>query len=593
MMKFKDWSFKLKTILGVAFIESILLAIIYFTSINSLNETNENQIKSRSDETSSLIALWVRNGLLTYDVGNTEHFVQSLVKSDGLLYVHIKNDRGDTFTFAGDKEYLAKPFNQDYTLEQANLDGVFDTIKPVMVDDIQIGQVELGLSVEQLSTFIDDVSHRIKVIAVIEVFLSALFSFFLGWILTRRLSHLKEVAIQVKNTGNLVKIGDQSNDEIGTVSKALDQMSASLIDTQIKLKTNSMQLEEIFDNTRDGMIVFSLDGTILTVNSAFMNLVNCYKAIEGATYEAFVEMIKKEIDFEDYGSVKWLRLIEDFKSIEGVSDESMNIRFAKPNTRLLNVNQKIINDTETQIHSIFFFTDLTKTEEVERLKSEFLAHAAHELRTPLSSVQGFSELLLDNNVSDDMRVELAGIINTQAQRVVALVGDLLDVSKIEAEGAQNFEFKPVLVMDLVDKVIKEFSIPQDREPILVKCSNDLGTINIDIDRIYQVLLNLVSNAYKYSSMGGVNVFVERFNFNIHDKASIGIQIRVVDSGIGMTEEQVSRIFEKFWRADLSGEIPGTGLGMSIVKDIVELHSGTIEVNSELGKGTEVVVKFYR
>ncbi|WEJ61834.1 ATP-binding protein [Thiomicrorhabdus lithotrophica] len=591
MIKFKDMSFKIKTILGVAFIESILLAIIYFTSINSLNETNENQIKSRSNETSSLIALWVRNGLLTYDVGNTEHFIDSLVQSDGLVYVHIKNDEGKTFAFAGDKKYLTTSVEQDYTLEQANRDGVFDTVKPVMVDDIEIGQVELGLSVEKLSTFIDDVSHRIKVIAIVEVFLSALFSFFLGWVLTRRLGQLKEVAIKVKNTGNLVKIGDHANDEIGMVSQAFDQMSASLIKTQIKLKSNSMKLEEIFNNTKDGMIVFSLDGTILTVNPAFMNLVNCYKSVEGATYESFVEMIRKEIDFDDYESVKWLRLIDTFKGIEDVSNDNWKIRFAKPNTRLLNVSQKIINDTETQIHSIFFFTDLTKTEEVERLKSEFLAHAAHELRTPLSSVQGFSELLIAPTVSDDMRVELATIINTQSQRVVALVGDLLDVSKIETEGAQNFDFQQVLVVDIVDKVIRAFAIPEGRETISVKYSNDLGTVNVDFNRIYQVLLNLVSNAYKYSSIGGVNVFVEHFETEVENNT--GVEIRVVDSGIGMTEEQVSHVFDKFWRADMSGEIPGTGLGMSIVKDIIELHSGTIEVNSELGRGTEVVVKFYR
>ena len=593
MMKFRDLSFKVKTILGVAFIESILLAIIYFTSINSLNETNENQIISRSNETSSLIALWVRNGLLTYDVGNTEHFIESLVQSDGLLYVHIKNDSGKTFSFAGDKKYLTISAEQDYSLEQANLDGVFDTIKPVMVDDIAIGQVELGLSVEKLSTFIDDVSHRIKVIAVVEVFLSALFSFFLGWVLTRRLGQLKEVALEVKDTGKLVKIGDQANDEIGTVSQAFDQMSSSLINTQMKLKSNSMKLEEIFNNTRDGMIVFSTDGTILTVNPAFMNLVNCYQTVEDVSYEFFVQMIKKEIDFDDYESVKWLNSIDAFTEIDNVSEVSCNIRFAKPNTRLLNVTQKIINDAETEIHSIFFFTDLTKTEEVERLKSEFLAHAAHELRTPLSSVQGFSELLLASDVSDDMRVELAGIINTQAQRVVALVGDLLDVSKIESEGAQHFDFKAVDVADIVEKVVKEFSIPEGREPISVTYSKNLGMINVDFDRIYQVLLNLVSNAYKYSSIDAVNLFVDRLETNVDDEVITYTQIRVVDSGIGMTEEQVTHVFDKFWRADMSGEIPGTGLGMSIVKDIIELHSGTIEVNSEFGKGTEVVVKFYR
>jgi len=592
-MKFKDLSFKIKTILGIAFIESILLAIIYFTSISSLNATNENQIKTRADETSSLIALWVRNGLLTYDVGNTDHFINSLVESEGLVYVHIKNDNGTTFSFAGDRKYLTKSVEEDFTLAQANVDGVFDAIKPVLVDDIKIGSVEIGLSVTQLSKFIEDVAYRIKIIAIIEVFLSALFSFFLGWILTRRMERLKKVAIEVKNSGKLVKIDDQAKDEIGLVSQAFDQMSASLIDTQVKLKSHSTRLEGIFNNTKDGMVVLSTDGTILEVNPAFMSLVNCFKDVKGESYQSFIDVLKKEIDFEDFESVNWLKGIESFGGIPEIFESTKNVRFVKPNHRLLSVSIQSVNDSETHIHSIFFFKDLTKTEEVERLKSEFLAHAAHELRTPLSSVQGFSELLMNPDVSEEMRIDCAQIINTQSQRVVALVGDLLDISKIEAEGAQNFEFQYTSVKNIVEKVIAEFSIPNGREPVIVKCSKKLGNNNIDFGRVYQVILNLVSNAYKYSSTGDVQVFVERLETTLNGKNTIATVVRVVDSGIGMTESQVSSIFDKFWRADLSGEIPGTGLGMAIVKDIVTLHSGSIDVKSELGKGTEVVVKFYR
>jgi signal transduction histidine kinase len=592
-MKIKNMSFKVKTILGIAFIESILLAIIYFTSVSSLNETNENQIKTRADETSSLISLWVRNALLTYDVANTEFFINSLVETDGLVYVHIRNKDGATFAFAGDTKYSTHPNEADFTLAEANKDGVFDANKPVFVEDVQIGTVEIGLSVTKLSQFIDDVSHRIKVIAIIEIFLSALFSFILGWLLTRRLDRLKQVAVKVKESGKLVKIGDDSGDEIGMVSQAFDQMSASLIDTQVKLKSHATTLEGVFNNTKEGMVVFSTDGTILEANPAFMNLINCFKDVKGETYQSFIELLKNEIDFEDFESVNWLKGIESFGVIPETSENTKNVRLVKPNHRLLSVTIQPINESENQIHSIFYFKDLTKTEEVERLKSEFLAHAAHELRTPLSSVQGFSELLMSPDVSEEMRIDFAQIINTQSQRVVALVGDLLDISKIEAEGAQNFQFEYTSVKNIVEKVIAEFSVPKGREPVIVKCSKKLGNNQIDIERVYQVILNLVSNAYKYSSTGDVQVFVERLETTLDGKNTIATVVRVVDSGIGMTESQVSSIFEKFWRADLSGEIPGTGLGMAIVKDIVTLHSGSIDVKSELGKGTEVVVTFYR
>ena len=594
MTLIKNLSFKVKTIIGIALIETLLLAIIYFTSINSLNHTNENQIKLRAQETSTLISLWVRNGLLTYDVGNTEHFISSLVESDGLLYIHIKNEDGKTFAFAGDPKFLDKKIEPDTTLEQANLDGVFDVVKPITLDNFTIGQVELGLSVNKLSEFIDNVANRIKTIAAVEVILSALFSYFLGWLLTRRLLRLKKVAIDVSETGVLKSTGDQSKDEIGTVSQAFDKMSSSLINSQKALKANAMKLEEIFKSTRDGMVVISTDGTILTVNPAFGKLTNCNKHFEGVPFESLIQLLKSKIDTDDYESVRWLKTISDFNQLAHRDKRKTKIRFAPPNKRLLNVNHKLINDHETQIHSILFFMDLTKTEEVERLKSEFVAHAAHELRTPLTSVQGFSELLKLPDVSNKDRIELADIINSQSKRVVEMVSELLDIARIESEGVKLLDFQTVSLTPVVEKIVKEFSVPENRKPIYTYYKEGIRPVLIDETRIYQVLQNIISNAYKYSSESDyIWLYVEPFEYKYEEQDKEGVQIRVIDTGMGMSEEQLEHLFDRFWRGDSSGALPGTGLGMSIVKEVLELHSATIEVSSELNKSTEVTIKFYR
>ena len=594
MTYLKNLSFKIKTILGIALIESFLLALIYFTSINSLNETNENQITTRANETSSLISLWVRNSLLTYDVGNTEHFIASLVQGEGLVYIHVKRDDGKTFAYAGDPKYKKIKIVNDLTLKQAQQDGVFDTSRAVLIDGMEIGKVEIGLSVAKLSEFIDNVSYEIKIIAIIEVFLSGLFSLFLGWMLTRRLETLKEAVIKVQQTGEMSLVGDDAKDEIGLVSQAFDSMSQNLLETQSKLKLNALKLEKVFNSTPDGMVVIGNNGLILSINPAFMGIVNCHTFFDGRSYEFFIEVFDKLIDTNDFLSVNWLNQVKMLEDLYLLDDSEISIQFAKPNYRYLKVSHQLVKDSDSGIHSIFYFRDLTKSQDVDRLKSEFLAHAAHELRTPLTSVQGFSELLKQQNMDDDIRIELADIINIQAKRVVDMVGELLDIAKIEAGGVRELNLTALNLETLIEKVVNEFSVPENRSAVQLHIDPRSIPKMVDESRIYQIVLNLISNAYKYSQAPSlISLYVEAFNFDVDGQASVGMQIRVVDFGMGMTEMQLEQLFDRFWRADISGAIPGTGLGMSLVKELVALHGGEIKVNSVFGEGTEVIVQFFK
>jgi len=271
------------------------------------------------------------------------------------------------------------------------------------------------------------------------------------------------------------------------------------------------------------------------------------------------------------------------------------IRFIKPNPRLLSIKSHLINDASLGIHSIFYFTDLTKTEEVERLKSEFLAHAAHELRTPLTSVQGFSELLTLEGISEQDRVEYAQIINTQSKRVVDMVGELLDISLIEAEGVKSLTLELTDIRQVIDRVLKDYRVDISRAPVQITYPDKgIPNIHIDVERVYQIILNLISNAYKYSSGSQkVTVSVNSFDIGNSEADGQGVIIKIIDEGQGMSKEELSHLFTRFWRADKSGSVPGTGLGMSIVKELMTLHSANIEVVSESGKGTEVRLKFYR
>jgi len=225
--------------------------------------------------------------------------------------------------------------------------------------------------------------------------------------------------------------------------------------------------------------------------------------------------------------------------------------------------------------------DITERARLERAKSEFVATVSHELRSPLTSIKGFVELLerSPENMSPRQR-EFIDIILRSTDRLVALVSDLLDVARIEADQVQ-IDARPVDIGDAVHDVTELVGqrIADKQQRLGVYVAPTLPLALADPGRIRQVLENLVTNAHQYTDPGGrIHIGVEA------DRA--WVRIVVADSGVGMSGDEQSRMFDRFYRAHGSNTAaPGTGLGLSIVKSLVELHGGQIEVESELGRGT--------
>lgn len=224
--------------------------------------------------------------------------------------------------------------------------------------------------------------------------------------------------------------------------------------------------------------------------------------------------------------------------------------------------------------------DVTKLRELDRMKTEFLGTAAHELRSPLTTLQGYAELLMvRSDFSPEEVRRFVGYIHEQAVHLANLVSDLLDVSKIEAGAA--FPIKPVQTnpREIFQKAVNEWQSRTEKHNIILNEPDTWPTLKVDEARLDQTLNNLLSNAIKYSPSGGdITVTVRR--------SPIDLQVSIADNGIGMTTDEQQHVFEKFWRADASSTaIEGTGLGMVIVKHIIESHGGKIWLTSQKGKGT--------
>jgi len=236
---------------------------------------------------------------------------------------------------------------------------------------------------------------------------------------------------------------------------------------------------------------------------------------------------------------------------------------------------------------LLHLSDVTHQVEVDQMKSEFLSTAAHELRTPMASIFGFTELLMTrDNIAPDRQKQMLARIYRQSQAMIAILNELLDLARIEARRGQDFELELLNLNTVVEEVAQDFQAPDERAGPELSLPSTGSQVQGDRKKLQQVLRNLLSNAYKYSAAGG------RVWLRVSELEGAGppqVKIEVQDQGIGMTAEELSHVTERFYRADKSGTVLGTGLGMSIVKEIIELHGGRLALASEMGQGTTVSV----
>jgi signal transduction histidine kinase len=219
--------------------------------------------------------------------------------------------------------------------------------------------------------------------------------------------------------------------------------------------------------------------------------------------------------------------------------------------------------------------------EANMVKSEFMSIASHELRTPLTTLLGYSELLLTRPLTKPQKKEFLGFINEESIRLSKIVDDLLDISRIESQKDFGFVKEPVQPAELLAKNVKFYSGADIGRRVVTETEANLPLVNVDAAKIGQVLKNLVDNSIKYSIVGDI---VCRAFLRL-DMVWISVQ----DQGIGMSQEDLPHIFDKFFRVEReeTAHISGTGLGLSIAKYIVESHNGRIDVESQVGKGTTV------
>ncbi|TOQ78154.1 ATP-binding protein [Vibrio parahaemolyticus] len=581
-----------KTIIGIALIEALALGVLIISGLNWFKSSNETSLEVGSQNLVSVFAQASRDAVIATDLAYLDSFARSVVSEHKLAYIRIVNQDGIELTLQGDYTGVdtnVRPFDAS--------DGVYDVAKAITLGDQTFGVVEMGVHVEHVHQMLSFATHASLVIAFVEMSLVALFSFALGSYLMKRLDLLRTGVIKVSQQGPGSQISISGNDEVTRVGEAFNQMSRSLAQAQNKLQQEHQtqqqlsakisQLAEVAEHARDTIIITHPDGTIAWVNSAFEQLTEY--SLEEVVGKSPGELLQGE----DTDANTVALLSQSVRSHSPVRVEILNYtKSQRPYWVELELSP-VFDDGEL-LRFIAVERDITDRREMEKrlssaldkskkatqAKSEFLANMSHEIRTPMNAIMGISEILLENENRREPR-ELLLLLHKSANNLVTIINDILDYSKVEA-GKLTLVEEEFDLRSLVESCTALCAYQADKKnlKLLVDMPLAMNTVVVgDKGRINQILLNLIGNAVKFTDEGHVLLKVR--------ESELGFDFSVTDTGIGIPEDRLTHIMDKFEQVDTSAtrRHEGTGLGLAISKRLISMYNGELCVHSDFGKGS--------
>ncbi|CCY99502.1 signal transduction histidine kinase [Clostridium sp. CAG:793] len=355
---------------------------------------------------------------------------------------------------------------------------------------------------------------------------------------------------------------ENGNDEI-------ENLVADLRKSLMEANSQKRQTDTILKHMTDGVIAFDMKGNVTYINPAAKQMLELRD-----TDDNFAKVFSK---YEDVNMEKIIYL-------ENWTSSEMKIENNQGSMNLFFVPFKDEINRPTGVMVVI--QDITEHVKLDDMRKEFVADVSHELKTPLTSIKGFSETLLEGDCDKETEKHFLTIINDNADRMEKLVQDLLTLSRYDSKKNKNSiaEFD---LGELAKKCTEKFEIEVRKRNQSLECfvTADVPPVQADKDGIERVIINIISNSVKYTPNGGkINVYVGY----VHNDA----YVKIKDTGIGIPKDDLDKVFERFYRVDKarSRKLGGTGLGLSIAKEIIEQNNGNINVSSKVGQGTEVVIR---
>ena len=366
---------------------------------------------------------------------------------------------------------------------------------------------------------------------------------------------------------------------------------------ELALQLRNQELDAVNAICPDGLVLVSKSGLISYVNPAFLQMLGFAEEKLLGLHELVFNNLLHKVSTDNASHVSKMHpgaaiYYLDYSKLRSHAFRSHRIdamaAMPSPKAKIRTVSRIERALTGNDVAKAIYFRDISIETEVDQIKSQFLAIAAHELRAPMASVLGFSELLIAREYDRQTTHEILNTIHVQANSLVNMLNQLLDLARIESRMGLDFSFKCQPLKPIIERICKELVVPGDTRNVSLSLPKLDIWVKVDAEKLRLVISNVLVNAYKYSPKGGTISLGLRFKSATESQeAEVGIVIR--DQGLGMTKAQLKHIFERFWRAEPNNNVSGAGLGLSLVKEIMDIHQGRIVFKSTPGEGTTVTL----
>lgn len=432
-----------------------------------------------------------------------------------------------------------------------------------------IGAIYIESNIEKVYDQMDDINQIFAVGTAISLVITVVLGILIARTITRPIMDMRKQA-QAMSRGNFSrKVRVYGNDEIGQLAIAFNHLTNRLQEAQSSTEAERRKLASVLANMTDGVIATDRKGKVILINDPALSLLNVTREETLNRPIASVLGIEENYSFEDLIHMK----------------EPLNLNFSteeapfilRANFSVIQKETGFVNGLITVLH------DITEQEKIEMERREFVANVSHELRTPLTTMRSYLEALADGAWRDEnIAPHFLNVAQTETERMIRLVNDLLNLSKMDSRD-YKLNKEVVEFNSFFHRIIDRFEMSKSQNVKFIRYIPETPYfVEIDTDKLTQVIDNIISNAIKYSPDGG-NI---RFGFTVQGNM---LKVMISDDGMGIPKENLGKIFDRFYRVDKarSRAMGGTGLGLAIAKEMIKAHNGTIWAESEEGVGTTI------
>lgn len=443
-----------------------------------------------------------------------------------------------------------------------------------LISIYNINNISENINSSEIMQVIARSKSTLELVWVISIILFSIFSIiFINNILkviTKPLSNIVDNAGKFGDDNEIKYLEEGKKNTDDKFSQKINSMTEELRQNLDNVNKQKNQTEAILLHIKDGIISVDLNGNVTYINPAAINFFDLTQ--DDNTFDKIFKKIGIDVNLEK------IVYLDDLTSSEQkvfINEKYINIFFA-PVKDLKKIPNGII----------ILLQDITEHVKLDNMRKEFVADVSHELKTPITSILGYTETLLEGDYDKETQVKFLNVIESESHRMAKLVSDLLTLSRYD-NNKNKTEITDIDLGDLTKKCLEKLKVEIEKKQHKIECfvTAEVPLVKVDKYGIERVILNILTNAIKYTpENGNIKIYV---GFVYNDA-----YIKVIDNGIGIPEKDLPRVFERFYRVEKARarEMGGTGLGLAIAKEIIEQNNGSINIKSVQGKGTEVVIR---